>query len=91
MPGHVVRQTWRYDPTIDAPVRYKRACHYDAFVPDEMSSLDVQLDAQLVGMVSEAEHEIRQLNHEGGTALAPLGRLLLRTESTARRSLPSTQ
>jgi len=48
-----------------------------------MSSLDVHLDAQLVGMVSEAEHEIRQLNHEGGTAGAPLGRLLLRTESIA--------
>ena len=91
MPGHVVRQTWRYDPTIDAPTRYKRACHYDAFVPDEMSSLDVHLDAQLVGMVSEAEHEIRQLNHEGGTALAPLGRLLLRTESIASSKIEGMQ
>ena len=91
MPGHVVRQTWRYDPTIDAPARYKRACHYDAFVPDEMSSLDVHLDAQLVGMVSEAEHEIRQLNHEGGTALAPLGRLLLRTESIASSKIEGMQ
>ena len=91
MPGHVVRQTWRYAPTIDAPARYKRACHYDAFVPDEMSSLDVHLDAQLVGMVSEAEHEIRQLNHEGGTALAPLGRLLLRTESIASSKIEGMQ
>ena len=91
MPGHVVRQTWRYDPTIDAPARYKRACHYDAFVPDEMSSLDVHLDAQLVGMVSEAEHEIRQLNHEGGTAPAPLGRLLLRTESIASSKIEGMQ
>lgn len=83
MPGHLVPRTWQYDPTVDAPVAYKRACQYEAFVPDELASLDVHLGAQLGGLVSEAEHAIRLLNDEGGPALDPLDRLLLRTESIA--------
>src|SRR5687767_9836292 len=83
MPGRLIQRTWQYDPTIDAPAAYKRACKYEAFIPDELSSLAVHLDAQLAGLVSEAEHAIRQLNAEGGPALDPLARLLLRTESIA--------
>ena len=91
MPGRTISRSWRYDPTIDAPARYKRACKYDAFIPDELASLDVQLDAPLAGLVSEAEHAIRQLNDEGGPALAPLARLLLRTESIASSKVEGMQ
>jgi Fic family protein len=91
MPGHLIRKTWQYDPTLDAPAAYKRACRYDAFIPDELKSLDVRLDARLAGLVSEAEHAIRQLNDEGGAALGPLARLLLRTESIASSKVEGLQ
>jgi Fic family protein len=91
MPGHLVQRTWHYDPTIDAPAKYKRACRYDAFVPDDLARLDVRLDASLAGVVSEAEHAISQLNNEGGPALAPLARLLLRTESIASSKVEGMQ
>jgi Fic family protein len=91
MPGHLVPRTWQHDPTIDAPARYKRACRYDAFVPDELRSLALRLDAPLAGLVSEAEHSIRLLNDEGGAALGPLARLLLRTESIASSKVEGMQ
>ena len=91
MPGRLVPRTWQYDPTIDAPAAYKRACGYEAFVPDELSSLALRLDTSLAGLVSEAEHAIRQLNDEGGAALAPLARLLLRTESIASSKVEGMQ
>jgi Fic family protein len=91
MPGRLVTRTWQYDPTIDAPPAYKRACTYDAFVPDPLSSLELRFDARLAGLVSEGEHAIRQLNDEGGSALGPLARLLLRTESIASSKVEGLQ
>lgn len=91
MPGHLVSKIWPHDPTLDAPAAYWRACRYEAFIPNEVSSLDLRLDAILAGLVSEAEHAIRQLNDEGGPALDPLARLLLRTESIASSKVEGMQ
>jgi Fic family protein len=91
MPGNLIRRTWKYDPTMDAPPRYRRACHYESFVPDEIASLDVSLEAGLAGHVAEAEHAVRSLNDEGGPALGPLARLLLRTESIASSKVEGLQ
>jgi Fic family protein len=91
MPGKLVGKVWQSNPVLYAPVRYKRACSYEAFIPDELSSARVHLDAGLAGLVSEAEDAIRRLNHEGGSALAPLGRLLLRTESIASSKVEGMQ
>jgi Fic family protein len=91
MPGHFISRSWHYDPTIHAPASHKRACRYEAFVPDELSSVAVRLDARLSGLVSEAEHSIRELNDEGGRTLDPLARLLLRTESIASSKVEGMQ
>ena len=91
MPGRLISRSWHYNPTIYAPASYKRACEYDAFVPDGLASVSVRLDAQLSGLVSEAEHSIRRLNDEGGPALDPLARLLLRTESIASSKVEGMQ
>ncbi|MGI8546994.1 MAG: Fic family protein [Gemmatimonadaceae bacterium] len=91
MPGNLIPQTWQYDPTLDAPLAYRRACRYEAFIPDELTSLALQLDASLAGLVSEAENALRELNDQGGPALAPLARLLLRTESIASSKVEGMQ
>lgn len=91
MPGRLISKTWAHDSTLDAPAVYRRACRYEAFVPDELSALDVRLDAQLAGLVSEAESAVRRLNDEGGPALTPLPRLLLRTESIASSKVEGMQ
>jgi Fic family protein len=91
MPGHLVKRTWTYDPTLDAPAAFKRACRYDAFLPDALASLQVPLSHQATGLVSEAEHALHTLNEEGGPALGPLARLLLRTESIASSKVEGMQ
>lgn len=91
MPGTWRKQTWQYDPIVDAPPKYRRACHYDGFVPEPLATLPVQLSATLAGLVSDAELAIRRLNENGGSALAPLARLLLRTESIASSKVEGMQ
>src|SRR4051812_26921507 len=91
MPGRLITQHWQRDAAIDAPARYNRDCDYDAFVPDELSSLVVRLDGHIAGLVSEAEHWIRQLNNDIGPASDPLARLMLRTESIASSKIEGLQ
>ena len=81
MPGRHIRQFWRYDPTLYAPAKYRRACAYDAFMPDRLADLSLTLDGAAAGIVSDAEGSIRELNAHRSDALAALARLLLRTES----------
>lgn len=91
MPGKLLSRTWESNPTIHAPARYKKACRYESHIPDELSSLEFGLDARLVGLIADAEHDVRTLNDEGGTALTPLARLLLRTESIASSKVEGLQ
>ncbi|MEO6527279.1 MAG: Fic family protein [Gemmatimonadaceae bacterium] len=91
MPGQLIRRTWASDPTVDAPARYRRACQYEAYIPDELSSLEFTLEARLAGLIAGAEHAVQALNLTGGSALAPLARLLLRTESIASSKVEGLQ
>jgi Fic family protein len=83
MPGIAVPRIWPSDSTRDAPKKHRAACSYTTFTPAPLADLRVSLDLALAGLVADAEHELRQLNVEGGAALLPLSRLLLRTESIA--------
>ncbi|HEX7048927.1 MAG TPA: Fic family protein [Longimicrobiales bacterium] len=91
MPGRRVSLTWRYDPTLYAPARYRRACRYEAFIPDGLMGMSLNLPAEVAGIVSEAEAAIRSLNDAAQPALAPLARLLLRTESIASSKVEGLQ
>jgi len=91
MPGRLVQLTWASDPTIYAPPKYKRACRYEAFVPDPIAAMPLSLDAGIAGLVSEAENAIRNLNDKARPALAPMARLLLRTESIASSKVEGMQ
>lgn len=91
MPGTSIQQTWTYNPTLDAPPKYRRACHYDAFLPDKLGELVVRLESSVAGIVSEAETRILELNSRAQPALAPMARLLLRTESIASSKVEGMQ
>lgn len=91
MPGKYVPGVWTYHPTLDAPAKYRRACKYDAFVPVRLAELPLNLEATIAGVVSEAEAAIRHLNESARPALAPLARLLLRTESMASSKIEGLQ
>src|SRR5580704_8369525 len=91
MPGHRISRNWHYDPTLDAPAKYRRACTYQPFVPDLLIGSSFALDAEIAGLVSEAEGVIRELNSVARPALAPLAQLLLRTESIASSKVEGLQ
>ena len=81
--GRLVPCVWLHDPTLPAPVRFRRSCRYDAFIPHTISDTSLEFSGDIVGTVSEAENAIRLLNASAAPSLDPLARLLLRTESIA--------
>jgi Fic family protein len=91
VPGRVVTLTWEHEPALYAPARHRRACRYDAYIPDPLSRLEFSLEAHAVGVVSEAEAAIRSLNESASRVLAPLARLLLRSESVASSKIEGMQ
>jgi Fic family protein len=91
MLGRLVDRTWQYDPSLYAPARYRRACGYQAFIPNPLTELRLDLPGTLAGVVSDAEDAVRSLNTASRAALAPLARLLLRTESIASSKVEGMQ
>lgn len=91
MGGRTLTRTWQHDPQSHAPRKYRRACKYDAYIPEFLSELNLSLDIQLAGLVSEAEAAVQELNASARPALAPLARLLLRTESIASSKIEGRQ
>jgi Fic family protein len=87
----LIPKTWAHDSSADAPARYRRACRYEAFVPDPLNGLKLQISADIAGVVSEAEAAIHNLNSTAKPALRPLARLLLRTESIASSKVEGLQ
>lgn len=83
MGGRFVDCVWEANQDRDTPARYRRACRYQAYVPDRLADVKLDLEIELAGLVGEAERRIQGLNAVARTAVAPLSRLLLRTESIA--------
>ena len=93
MRGQLERRRWRPDPDLYAPARYRKACAYDAFVPDDLGHYSgFPLSGDLAAMISEAETAISTPERPGAARqLAPLARLLLRTESIASSKVEGLQ
>ncbi len=83
MRGRLVQKTWEWSSILYAPPRYRRACRYHAFIPDALSATEFHLSSTVAGVVSDAQQAIAGLNSGAAPGLAPLARLLLRTESIA--------
>ena len=91
MRGRYVSRTWAHDPTLYAPPKYRRACKYDAFIPEGFNDFNPTIPAELAGVISDAEAATRSLNDRARPALRPLARLLLRTESIASSKVEGLQ
>lgn len=90
MRGSYVEKAWEADPTLHAPPRYRRPCHYRAFIPATLREVP-PLAAEVAGSISTAEDAIRQLNAIAQPGLQPLARLLLRSESIASSKVEGMQ
>jgi Fic family protein len=91
LPGQYISRTWKHDPTLNAPARYRRACRYEAFIPVPLAELSVNVDGTLAGLIAEAHEAVRALNTSADPGLGPLGRLLLRSESIASSRIEGLQ
>jgi Fic family protein len=91
MRGRHLKRTWRYDPTLYAPARYRRACAYEAFLPDPIAGIEESFSSRTMGVVSDAERAVQRVGRDAAGALAPLARLLLRTESIASSKVEGLQ
>ena len=90
MRGTLLPSAWHYDPAQYAPPRYRRGCRYDAFVPQPLAE-PAPIAAVVAGTLSAAENAIRELNAVAQSALRPLARLLLRTESIGSSKVEGMQ
>lgn len=91
MPGQFIEKIWQSDPWGYAPAKHRRACQYRAFLPVELAELEVELPIDVAGLIAEADAAVRGLNAAAYPALAPLARLLLRTESIASSKVEGLQ
>ncbi len=91
MRGHLVRHKWEPDASLHAARRYRRPCSYDAFVPDPVAGLEIDIWGEVAALLSDAEAAMLRLNAGGQPVLAPLARLLLRTESIASSKVEGMQ
>jgi hypothetical protein len=62
MRGTLVERRWTPDLTLYAPAHYRRECVYESFVPDPISDMDLRIDGDLAGLISETEAQIAELN-----------------------------
>ena len=75
---------WEGNPSAYGGRRSRTSFTYQAFVPDPIARLAVNLPGEIALLVSLAESEIRALNSGAATAgLEAVGPLLLRAESVA--------
>jgi Fic family protein len=91
MSGTYVRKTWAHNPHQYAPKRYRRGCSYEAFIPDALANIELRMAGKLAAVISDAETGISRLNAGAHGHLAPLARLLLRTESIASSKVEGLQ
>jgi Fic family protein len=90
--GRYEPRTWAARPELtEASPRYRRACEYQVFLAEPLQGDDLSFPGELATVVSDAEVAIANLNNIAAPELAPLARLLLRTESIASSKVEGMQ
>jgi len=83
--SRVVRRRWQSSLESGLTRRDRKACEYEAYIPDLLGSRTFRLDGDVAADVADAEAAVHRLN-ESSVTLADteaLARLLLRAESVA--------
>lgn len=92
MNGKLVEATWIHDPAEDyVPARYRRACRYEAFIPDPIAAWAPVMTGDLAGIAADAQLALASLDRVRTPALDGLARLLLRTEAIASSKIEGMQ
>jgi Fic family protein len=80
-----LRRRWEADLSSNLPRRDRRACEYEAYVPDPLIGRPIALEGNVVADVADAERAITELNVTASALVdtEALARLLLRAESVA--------
>ena len=91
MGGRFVDRVWHADLSPNVPAKFRKACRYEAFIPDPLIDFTLDIGMDLAGLVAEAEGGIRALNETARPALIPLSRFLLKAESIASSKVEGLQ
>ena len=80
-----IRKRWISEANSGLPRSERRACEYDAYLPDYISSRTFRLDGEVAADVADAESAIVRLDTRVAalTDTEALARILLRAESVA--------
>src|SRR2546427_952069 len=83
--SRVERRRWTPTGTAFGGRASRRRFYYEAFLPDPIAELDLQLPSDVATVVTDAETEVRALNERAPDlgALEVLARQLLRAEAVA--------
>jgi Fic family protein len=81
----LIKVTWTPNPSSGLSRRDRRACDYEAYVPDRLAGRGIALAGETAAEVAEAERAVERVNREaGGLADSEaIARLLLRAEAVA--------
>jgi Fic family protein len=82
--SRVMRLSWT--PNVKAPSRTeRRACSYEAYIPDRLVGRQITLDGSVAAEVADAEAAVARLDTEAAALIGTeaLARMLLRAESVA--------
>lgn len=83
--GSYIRKRWIAEATSGIPRSERRACEYDAYMPDPLAARQFLLRGDVAADIAEAEAAIARLDSRASTLTdtEALARILLRAESVA--------
>lgn len=91
--GHYVSQTWSGNPAGQSRAD-RMPTRFEAYVPDPIADFEPELSGGVLGLLSDADASIKELNRmdpERVSQLEPLARQLLRQESLASSRIEGLQ
>lgn len=83
--GQLVERQWVPALEPGLPRRARKGCTYEAYLPDRLVDLALQIDAEVAADIADAERQILSLSTGGGglATIEALSRFLLRAEAVA--------
>ena len=88
-----IKAVWQPTPDAYGPRRHRRPCAYEAYVPDPLSSLPLELSSDLAADVVDVESAVARFDGQTQARhdLERLARFLLRAEAVASSKIEGLQ